>query len=98
MTDHEGPVGEALQAPARLHHGPEIVAGVSVKGASFAGLQPHLPNPDPVVLEPYRGAEIVVARCSYQLARELLAVKDSLFDDVRVTFHFNSPGSPASRR
>src|SRR5262252_10272030 len=65
-SDHR-PVGGALAADAAVHHGPEVPAGVRVERAALAGLQPYLPDPDAVVLEPQPGADVEVVRRAAEL-------------------------------
>src|SRR5215470_12972851 len=75
------PVGGALAADAAVHHGPEVPAGVGVERAALAGLQPHLPDPDAVVLEPQPGADIEVARRRVEFGGVLGTVERVFVED-----------------
>lgn len=58
VADHTDPVDEPLQASAGLDDRSEVV--VHVERATLAGVEPHLEDPDVVVLEPERGPDLPV--------------------------------------
>jgi len=78
--DH-GAVGGALAAGAAVDHGPEVAAGVRVKRPALAGLEPYLPHPDVVVLEPQPGADVQVPRGCCELALVVGGIKGLLAQD-----------------